>query len=70
MLSDGLVKTAELPATLGGFADVWNGVYRDKTVAIKAFRIYNPNDLLAIKKVNIPVLFFVLRLKPTKRHVL
>jgi len=50
MLSDGLVKTAELPATLGGFADVWNGAYRDKTVAIKALRIYNPNDLLAIKK--------------------
>ena len=55
MLTEGLEKTGDLPEATGGFADVWNGTYNGRQVAIKALRIYNTDDVQAIKKVGICV---------------
>ena len=52
-LSDGLVKLGEDPVAHGGSAEVWEGTYEERKVAIKRLRC--SNDYLAqIKKVNTP----------------
>ncbi|KAI0934912.1 hypothetical protein AcV5_006602 [Taiwanofungus camphoratus] len=48
--SSDLVKVNELPVASGGFADVWSGRYQNKSVALKAFRVYEQADLQKIRK--------------------
>ena len=38
----------------GGFGDVWEGVYDDKPVAIKALRVYKPADVKKVAKASFP----------------
>jgi len=46
-----LIQTAGSPVARGGFGDVWEGIYNDKRVAIKALRIYKDEDVQKVKKV-------------------
>ena len=46
-----LIQTTEHPVTSGGFADVWEGIYNNKRVAIKAFRVYKDEDVQRVRKV-------------------
>ena len=45
------VRTTEYPVAYGGFSDVWEGIYNQKRVAIKALRVYQEHDLRKVKKV-------------------
>lgn len=40
------------PHKSGGFADVWEGIYGDEKVAIKALKIYETDDRARMKKVS------------------
>jgi hypothetical protein len=54
-LTDGLKKSGEIPKAGGGFAEVWQGTYKGHTVAIKALRMYDTDELLKVKKVSLAV---------------
>ena len=41
----------ENPVCRGGFANVWRGQYRDRTVAAKVLRIYLKDDLERMRRV-------------------
>ena len=45
------VRTTEYPVAYGGFSDVWEGIYKYKRVAIKAFRVYKGCDVRQVRKV-------------------
>ena len=47
----GLEKHGEIAVASGGTTDIWRGVWDNKPVALKAFRIYPPQDLLDAKKI-------------------
>ena len=47
----GLKKRGEIAVASGGTTDTWRGVWGNKPVALKAFRIYPPQDLLDAKKI-------------------
>ena len=46
-----LVQTTECLTAYGGFDDVWEGIYNDKRVAIKALRVRKEYDVRKVKKV-------------------
>lgn len=46
-----LVQTTEYPIISGSFGDVWEGIYNDKRVAIKALRVYKTDDVRKVKRV-------------------
>jgi hypothetical protein len=48
---EGLKKSGESAVLSGGTTDIWRGVWNDKQVAFKAFRIYPSQDLLQAKKI-------------------
>ena len=47
----GLEKSGEIAVGSGGNTDVWRGIWNDKPVAFKAFRVYPPQSLLEAKKI-------------------
>ena len=47
----GLEKRGEIAVASGGTTDIWRGIWNDKQVAFKAFRIYPPQDLQEAKKI-------------------
>ena len=47
----GLEKRGNIAVASGGTTDVWRGGWNNRQVALKAFRIYTPQDLQAAKKV-------------------
>jgi len=47
----GLNKTGEIAVASGGTTDIWRGLWNDKRVAFKAFRIYPSQDLSDAKKI-------------------
>ena len=47
----GLKKLGEIAVASGGTTDTWRGVLDNKQVALKAFRIYTPQDLREAKKI-------------------
>jgi len=53
------VRTTEHPVAYGGFSDVWEGIYKNKRVAIKSLRVYKGSDVRKVKKVP-PVMFWSL----------
>ena len=62
-----LIQTTEHPVASGGFGDVWEGIYNDKWVAIKALRVYE-GDMQKVKKVTHPVLPISLTTITNYRH--
>ena len=46
-----LKKRGESAVASGGATDIWRGIWDDKHVALKAFRIFPPQDLLDAKKI-------------------
>ena len=52
IIPEGLIRTTEDPVTGGGFSDVWEGIYDDKRVAIKALRLYKGDDIRTVSKVS------------------
>ena len=61
ILPEKLIQTSENPVASGGFCDVWEGIYHDKWVAIKALRIYKEDDVRKVTKVTYPALPISLR---------
>ncbi|KAF9647764.1 kinase-like protein [Thelephora ganbajun] len=51
IIPEGLIRTTENPIAFGGFGDVWEGIYDDKRVAIKALRVYKHDDVRKFRKV-------------------
>ena len=39
------------PVASGGFGDVWKGTYDERSVAIKALRIYKNDDMRKVRRV-------------------
>ena len=52
IIPETLVRTTEYPVAYGGFSDVWEGIYNDERVAIKALRIYKEDDVWKVRKVH------------------
>lgn len=53
ILSAGILqKLHDQHSASGGFADVWLGCYEDQNVALKAFRLYDQDNLQIVRKVN------------------
>lgn len=50
LIPEALIKTTEHPIASGGFGDVWEGIYNDQRVAIKALRLYKDSDVQKVKK--------------------
>ena len=63
-----VIQTTEHPVASGGFGDVWEGIYIDKRVAMKALRMYKENDVQKVKKVTHPVLLISLITIANYRH--
>ena len=55
IISENLIRTSEEPVASGGYGDVWEGIYNDKRVAIKALRLYRDDDVRKVLKVTHPV---------------
>lgn len=55
IISENLIRTSEEPVASGGYGDVWEGIYNDKRVAIKALRVYRDDDVRKVSKVTHPV---------------
>ncbi|KAF9643599.1 kinase-like protein [Thelephora ganbajun] len=51
IIPEGLTQTTENPVASGGFGDVWEGIYNDKRVAIKALRVYMVDNVRKVRKV-------------------
>ena len=51
-LPEQLIRTSEFPVACGSSSDVWEGVYGDKRVAIKALRVYKNGDIRRVRKVS------------------
>jgi hypothetical protein len=62
VLSQGLARLGHAPVARGGFADVWEGTYKDKRTAIKILRTYDDIDCKRMIKVCIICLNFSSRL--------
>ena len=60
-----LIQTTEHPIACGGYADVWEGIYDDKRVVIKALRVYKNEDVQKIRKVIRHVFPIPLKTVPT-----
>lgn len=56
IIPEKLIQTSEFPIASGGYGDVWEGIYNDKRVAIKALRIYKDDDVRKVAKVTHPAL--------------
>ena len=53
IITAGLQTRGDVPMASGGMGDIWQGEYRAKQVAIKAFRIYPTENLEDAKEVRI-----------------
>ena len=51
IIPEELIQTTEYPVFSGAFGDVWEGIYKEKRVAIKALRVYKGDDLRQVRKV-------------------
>lgn len=51
ILSDGVERCGDIAVASGGFTDTWQGLYRTKKVALKAFRTYPVQDQKEVEKV-------------------
>lgn len=50
-------KLDEVPFASGGYSDTWRALYRGENVAIRAFRVYSPDNIKLLTKVmNISVI--------------
>ena len=47
----GLKRRGEIAVASGGTTDIWRGTWNSQQVALKAFRIYPPQDLQEAKKI-------------------
>ena len=65
-IPEGLIRTTEDPVAGGGFSDVWEGIYDDKRVAIKALRVYKGDDIRKVRKVSHPA--FPIPILPVDCH--
>ena len=54
------IQTTEYPVFSGGYADVWEGIYNNKRVAIKALRVYKDEALQKVRKVIRPAFWIPL----------
>ena len=54
IIPEKLIQTSEVAVASGGYGDVWEGIYNDKRVAIKALRIYRVDDVQKVAKVSHP----------------
>ena len=63
-----LIKTTEHPIASGGFGNVWEGIYNDKRVAIKALRVYKVDVVQKVKKVTHPTLLIPLTSRAKYHH--
>jgi len=54
IIPGGLIRTTECPVAYGGFGEVWEGIYDEKRVAIKALRVYKGDDERKLRKVSHP----------------
>jgi hypothetical protein len=52
VISDGLELTNELPVAHGGFANVYQGSYRGRPVAIKTLKLSQADEGVRLKKVS------------------
>ena len=66
-IRENLIQTTENPIDSGGFGDVWEGIYNNKRVAIKALRAYKEDVVQKVKKVTHPALLVPLTPR-TKYH--
>ena len=55
VIPEGLIRTTGGPVACGGFSDVWEGIYDEKRVAIKALRLYKGDDVRKVRKVSHPI---------------
>ena len=47
----GLEKRGKIAISSGGTTDIWRGTWNNKDVALKAFRVYPPQELQEIKRI-------------------
>ena len=47
----GLEKRGEIAISSGGTTDIWRGAWNNQQVALKAFRVYPPQELQEAKKI-------------------
>lgn len=55
IIPENLIQTTEHPVASGSSGDVWEGIYNDKRVAIRALRVYKEDDVRKVRKVIHPV---------------
>lgn len=55
IIPERFIRTAEYPVASGTFGDVWEGIYDEKRVAVKALRVYNGDTIQKLRKVSHPV---------------
>ena len=60
-----LIRTIEHPVATGEYADVWEGIYNGKRVAIKALRVYKGSDVRNVKRVT---QMFLIHLTPVTNY--
>ena len=53
ILPDGIEISGDIAMATGGFTDTWQGLYRGKPVALKAFRTFPVQDLREAQKVRL-----------------
>jgi hypothetical protein len=51
VLADDLEKVGSEARTSGGFADIWLGKFKGRTVALKVLRVYGTDNIKTVKKV-------------------
>jgi len=51
VIPENFIQTTEHPVASGAFGDVWEGIHNGKRVAIKALRVYKPDDVKKVAKV-------------------
>jgi len=57
MIKEKIVVSDGSPKFVGGFCDIWCGMYEGGPVAVRTMRIYASQDLEEIRKVNIVGIF-------------
>ena len=63
-------RTTTTPSCGGGFADVYEGVYLGKPVALKVLRVYGKDNIRKVQKVRSIFLFAILYLHGDEQSLL
>ena len=53
VIPESFIQTTEHPVASGSFGDVWEGIHNGNRVALKALRVYKPDDVKKVAKVSL-----------------